>query len=172
MAEFELMDYVQMQNRIYMDEQDDGPCVEVNVYGDDGEKMVLHVWYDAADQPVIDRCMVAEGLPFFIKAYSENGRDGVNIQTGTIDFSDLGYGPNSTAALRRLIALSVNGWTLQFVQDKGFDVYPKNDNHLDLRRDNLEVGRKIYEWGEERREAYSLPRAKYQLEQEMKHEEA
>jgi len=135
--------------------------------------MVLHVWYDAEDQPVIDRCLAAEGLPFFIKAYSENGRDGVNIQTGTIDFSDLGYGTNSTAALRRLIALSINGWTLQFIQDKGFDVYPKNDNHLDLRRDNLEIGRKVYDWeGEERREAYSLSRAKYQLEQEMKHEEA
>lgn len=171
MSEFGLFDYVKMQNEIYMSEQDTGPCVEVNVYGDDGEKTVLHVWYDTADQAVVDRCMVVGGLPFFVKAYSDNGRDGVNIQTGKIDFSDLGYGPNSTAALRRLIALSVNGWTLQYLQDKGMDVFPKNDNHLDLRRDNLVIGRKIYEWGEERREEYSLPQAKYQFKKEIEHEE-
>lgn len=164
------MDYVKMQNKIFMNGLDEGPNTEIIVYGDNKAKQILRIWHDKEDQSVIDRC---EGN-LFVKAYSDHtGRDGVNTQTGNkIDFSDLGYGPNSTAALRRLIALNANGWTLQYLQDKGMDVYCKDDNHLNLRRSNLVIGRIIYEWEEERREEYSLSHAKYQLEKESDHEEA
>ena len=173
LSEFDLSDYVKMQNEIYMSGSDGGPSIPVIIYGDDGEQVMLNVWYDPADQALIDQCAVEREKPFFVKAYSgHTGRVGVNIQTGvTVDFTGLGYGPNSTIALRRLIALNANGWTLQYLQDKGVDVFPRNDNHLDLRRDNIVVGRIIHEWGEERREEYSLARAKHQLEKENTHEE-
>jgi len=169
MSGLSLMDYVKMQNEIYMSGLDEEPSTEVNVYGDDKVKQILRVWFDEEDQSIIDRC---KGR-LFIKAYSDHmGRNGVNIQTGSeIDFSELGYGPNSTAALRRIIALTVNGWTLQYLQDKGMDVYCKDDNHLNLRRENLVIGRIIHNWGEERREEYSLPQARYQLEKESTNDE-
>jgi len=161
-AEFDLSDYIKMQNQIYMDEKRDcGPYEDVVVYADEKDQKVLHFWYSPADQPIVDRCITTQSRAFFVKAYSDyTGRDGINIQTGTIDFTDFGYGPNSTVAMRRLIALHANDWTLQFLQDNGLDIFPKDDNHLDLRRDNLVVGRTVIEWDQQRRLEYSLTQAK------------
>lgn len=140
--EFDLWDYVKMQNQIYMDQLDYGPHATVRVYGDDGEHKDLQFWYSPEDQCIVDECRKSGARPFFVKAYDPEagGRDGINIQTGDdVNFRHLGYVARGTIAVRRLFALNANGWTLQFLDLRGLTVVPRDDNHLNLRRNNLMI---------------------------------
>ena len=158
--EFDLSDYIKMQNRIYEELQDYGPSAPVRIYGDDKERIDLTFWYSPEDQSVIDECHKAGGNVFFVKAYSgEGGQDGINIQTGFgTDFRNFGYVESGTIALRRLFAMNANGWTLQLLDDARLKIVPKDDNHLNLRRHNLEIVDRWGKWGKQR--GYSLAKAK------------
>ena len=142
MSEYGTSDYIRMQNEMYFTgKYKEGKSAEIIMYADDGESHKLHVWYDEIDQDIIDRC---KGV-LFIKAYSVNGREGINTQTDDkIDFSDLGYGPHSTAALRRLIGLRAIGKTLFWLQDENLDFDIVEDNHLNLMRSNIALTRTEY----------------------------
>lgn len=142
MSEYLSSDYIRMQNEMYLSgKHKEGLSAEIIVYADEQESYKLHVWYDEVDQEIIDRC---DGV-LFVKAYSTNGRDGVNTQTDDkIDFSHLGYGPHSTAALRRLIGLNAIGQTLYWLQDEEFDFDIIEDNHLNLMRANISLVKAEY----------------------------
>ena len=119
--EFTLEDYLKMQNEMYLSGMKGIPNTEVTCYGDEKQKIILHVWYDEIDVPLVERCK----SNLFIKAYSENGREGVQTQTSPkIVFTDLGYGRDSTASLRRLIALYAKGWT-SILEDKQLEIFAK-----------------------------------------------
>ena len=165
MAEFEMFDYVQMQNEMYMSGKDTGPSSHVAVYGDDGEKKTLFFWYDEEDKALVeDALLIANGA--FVKGYgdSEIARDGIQIQSG--EYKHLGYGNHSTIHLIRIIALTYLGITLQHLEEDGWYVVPKNDNHLDLHRDNIVIGRDVHEWGEKYRNEMSLESAKHHFTKE------
>ena len=164
-AEFEMFDYVKMQNEMYMNSLDTGPSSPVTVYGDDNEKKILSFWYDEEDKALVEDALSNSGGAF-IKGYSksETARDGVQIQSG--EYKHLGYGNHSTIHLIRIIALTYLGITLQQLEQDGWYIVPKNDNHLDLHRDNIVIGRDIHEWGEKYRNEMSLESAKHYFTKE------
>jgi len=155
MAEFELHDYTRMQNEIFMAGQDEGPSAPVIVYGDDGEQKKLSFWYDTEDEVLIKEALSGSGGAF-VKGYSDSevARDGIQVQSG--EYKHLGYGNHSTIHLIRIVALTCLGLTLQQLEEGDWYVAPKSDNHLDLRRDNIIIGKDSYEWGEKYRKEMSL----------------
>lgn len=152
--EFILEDYIKMQNQINLRGIWNCPCAEVVCYADDKHQTTLRVWYDEVDVPIVERCK----NNLFIKAYSENGREGVQTQTSPkINLTEFGYGVDSTVALRRLIVLYANGWRLELLEDKELDVFPKDDNHLDLRRENLVTWNGKSEYGVDAKTELCVP---------------